>query len=198
MRARAGARRRKPITWESYSSTFSIRQVVQAVLLRSRAAPCPRSPVTIRGSWSVRSVTSLVVCNRQSPTTSPTPRACACRSVGGREANSAMATQRPSAAAAGKASQPQHRYRKQPSKPKPKRGSRSCWWIFGEVLLLSVALGLAVREYRHRYPAEQRCPPEDDRFHDHCMEGRKHYLLNLDWDCDRICSSNRVVRCRAW
>ena len=37
--------------------------------------------------------------------------------------------------------------------------------------------------YRERYPSEQRCPPETDRFHEHCKEGRQHYLLSLDWTC---------------
>jgi hypothetical protein len=56
-----------------------------------------------------------------------------------------------------------------------------------KALLLAGALAgggfLAFREYQERYPKEQRCPPEDDRFHDHCKEGRKHYVLSLDWTC---------------
>lgn len=29
----------------------------------------------------------------------------------------------------------------------------------------------------------QRCPPATDRFHDHCVEGRTHQVLTVDWDC---------------
>lgn len=49
------------------------------------------------------------------------------------------------------------------------------------VLLGGGAYGFHV--YQERYPKEQRCPPEGDRFHDHCKEGRKHYVLSLDWSC---------------
>ena len=52
----------------------------------------------------------------------------------------------------------------------------------GAMLLMGVLAG-AVAAYRYRYPSKQRCPPEGDRFHDHCVEGRTHYVLKLDWDC---------------
>lgn len=37
--------------------------------------------------------------------------------------------------------------------------------------------------YTELYPTVQRCPPEGDRFFDHCKEGRKHHVLSLDWSC---------------
>eukprot|EP00967_Tisochrysis_lutea_P111685 scaffold175855_cov44-Tisochrysis_lutea.AAC.1 len=37
--------------------------------------------------------------------------------------------------------------------------------------------------YRQLYPLQQRCPPQEDRFYDHCMEGRKHYQIEIDWTC---------------
>ena len=69
-------------------------------------------------------------------------------------------------------------------RPKPKRKSSSRSW---PRMLMSAVLGAAVLAggaygglylYRERYPSEQRCPPETDRFHDHCMEGRKVSLLS--------------------
>jgi hypothetical protein len=29
----------------------------------------------------------------------------------------------------------------------------------------------------------QRCPPANDRYHAHCIEGRKHVILSIDWSC---------------
>jgi hypothetical protein len=49
-----------------------------------------------------------------------------------------------------------------------------------------LAVGLvvgAIAAHLYFYPSQQRCPPEGDRFHDHCVEGRKHYVLKLDWTC---------------
>ena len=81
------------------------------------------------------------------------------------------------------ASKPAHYISKKP--PKKAKSSGCCWWIVGLVAIILIGLGavLAVLIYRERYPAKQRCPPETDRFYDHCMEGRKHYLLSLDWSC---------------
>lgn len=78
--------------------------------------------------------------------------------------------------------QPHHRWG--PKKPKPRKRCCPCYvWVALSLTLLALALPLCYYAYRERYPAEQRCPPENDRFHDHCREGRKHYLLSLDWDC---------------
>ena len=70
---------------------------------------------------------------------------------------------------------------------KPKQARRSALSTAVRVVVgLCIAVGgagAAYRLYRERYPTEQRCPPEGDRFHDHCKEGRKHYLLKLDWSC---------------
>ena len=72
-------------------------------------------------------------------------------------------------------------YSKNPKQQKPKRSW--FWSIFISVVLLALSGVAGVLIYRERYPAKQRCPPEDDRFHDHCKEGRTHYVLSLDWDC---------------
>ena len=59
----------------------------------------------------------------------------------------------------------------------------SCWCAaIGVTLLLAILVG-AIAAHRYRYPSKQRCPPEGDRFFDHCQEGRTHYRLKLDWDC---------------
>jgi hypothetical protein len=50
-------------------------------------------------------------------------------------------------------------------------------------VLVAVLAAAGARWYRQNYPTEQRCPPPEDRFHDHCMEGRKHYMISIDWDC---------------
>ena len=65
-----------------------------------------------------------------------------------------------------------------------KRAKARSWWQMPAIALC--VLGLAVGAgllYRERYPAVQRCPPESDRFHEHCKEGRQHYLIKIDWDC---------------
>jgi len=75
---------------------------------------------------------------------------------------------------------------------KPKRAKMKlspCWRACMGVTLLLILLGGSFggyKYYRYRYPLKQRCPPEGDRFYDHCMEGRTHYLLKLDWDCKRL------------
>ena len=47
-----------------------------------------------------------------------------------------------------------------------------------------VAVLAAIAAACHRaFPSEQRCPPTEDRFYDHCREGRKHYMINIDWAC---------------
>jgi len=62
-----------------------------------------------------------------------------------------------------------------------------CWGrthtVFALLLGLVFAAVAAFRTYRSWYPTEQRCPEETDRFHEHCREGRKHYMIGLDWDC---------------
>ena len=46
------------------------------------------------------------------------------------------------------------------------------------------AVYVAQRAYREGYPLTQRCPPETDRFHDHCaVDRRQHYLIGIDWSC---------------
>lgn len=75
-------------------------------------------------------------------------------------------------------------YGKKPPKSKPKSTSGRTWCcICSGVLMLAAAVAAGIVVYRELYPSEQRCPPESDRFHDHCKEGRKHYQLSLDWDC---------------
>lgn len=76
---------------------------------------------------------------------------------------------------------------KKPQKRLPKRraaphSTSSVCWVVGCVLALaaSVLVGLT---YRYLYPLKQRCPAKDDRFYDHCMEGRKHYMIRIDWSC---------------
>ena len=96
--------------------------------------------------------------------------------------SAAQATAAPKAStAAPKAHKPWNR----PKKPKKPPRSRCCIAIVSVALLTIVVVGAAAAYYlyRERYPLEQRCPPEGDRFHDHCKEGRKHYLLKLDWSC---------------
>ena len=34
-----------------------------------------------------------------------------------------------------------------------------------------------------QYHRQQVCPPPEDRFHDHCMEGRTHFAIEVDTDC---------------
>ena len=96
--------------------------------------------------------------------------------------NMGQQRQRAPAGGKGESKGAQQGYRRGPRPPK-KSASRSCWWIFKGVLALAAALAAAVPIYRERYPTKQRCPPETDRFYDHCKEGRQHYLLSLDWDC---------------
>lgn len=50
-------------------------------------------------------------------------------------------------------------------------------------LLGCAAAAVCAYAYRQLYPLEQRCPPPDDRFHEHCVEGRKHYQIEIDWSC---------------
>lgn len=78
-------------------------------------------------------------------------------------------------------------------------------WALAASAIVSAAGGYGF--HRYRWPTEQRCPPEKDRFHEHCKEGRKvpsapafflpqilamltrccvppqHYVLSLDWSC---------------
>jgi hypothetical protein len=46
---------------------------------------------------------------------------------------------------------------------------------------------VAVRVHRAKLAlgltSAQRCPAEGDRFRDHCVEGRNHYQLTMDWEC---------------
>ena len=66
---------------------------------------------------------------------------------------------------------------------KAKRSSCPCWCATLGITLLLGAIGGGIAAYRYRYPSTQRCPPEGDRFFDHCKEGRTHYLLKLNWTC---------------
>ena len=74
-----------------------------------------------------------------------------------------------------------------PRKPASARASSSssssCTACFALVAVLSLLAVAAAVALRWVYPSEQRCPPEDDRFHDHCKEGRTHYMIQLDWAC---------------
>lgn len=69
------------------------------------------------------------------------------------------------------------------NRPKPKRKNSRSWIrilmyaVVGAAVLAGGGYG-GLYLYRERYPSEQRCPPETDRFHDHCMEGRKVSLLS--------------------
>ena len=47
------------------------------------------------------------------------------------------------------------------------------------VVLAAIAAALWLRWF----PSTQRCPPAGDRFHEHCKEGRQHYLISIDWAC---------------
>ena len=60
------------------------------------------------------------------------------------------------------------------------KGSSASRWLFVLLLALVVAAWAA---YRYIYPVVQRCPPPEDRFHEHCKEGRTHYVISIDWDC---------------
>ena len=67
-------------------------------------------------------------------------------------------------------------YYRPPSKKKKPQPSRWLWHLLLAVMVLASLASsayYAVRWYQWNHPKEQRCPPEDDRFHDHCMEGRK-------------------------
>lgn len=85
--------------------------------------------------------------------------------------------------------QPKQAYRprtdsgKSPRKGNAKNGCKPCLCTFIWVALLLGCLGGVVAAYRYRYPSKQRCPPEGDRFYEHCKEGRTHYQLEMDWDC---------------
>ena len=46
-----------------------------------------------------------------------------------------------------------------------------------------VVIAIAAAACHRAFPSEQRCPPPEDRFYDHCKEGRKHYMINIDWAC---------------
>ena len=59
------------------------------------------------------------------------------------------------------------------------RGSRT---RAGRALTLT-ALGVLGAAVFWSYPREQVCPPSTDRFHDHCKEGRRHYVIDIDWTC---------------
>lgn len=102
----------------------------------------------------------------------------------------AVPAKAPATAAAANSSTPQKNKHWHHQRDKKKQRATSSTSMFRRLmmaLLLAGALAaagfLAFREYQERYPKEQRCPPEDDRFHDHCKEGRKHYVLSLDWTC---------------
>ena len=69
-----------------------------------------------------------------------------------------------------------------PKAKKTPTGWSAGYWI-GTCIAAAALAGVGVHLYREYFPTEQRCPPEDDRFHDHCQEGRKHYVLSLDWTC---------------
>lgn len=93
--------------------------------------------------------------------------------------------QRTRGPSSGAAPAPQQHYRKSSKKKIARRPTLWCWIGGGVLLTVAVAsTAIGVYLYRERYPAEQRCPPESDRFYDHCKEGRKHYMLSLDWDCE--------------
>ena len=62
------------------------------------------------------------------------------------------------------------------------RGSRARTGRALTMMALAV-LGAAVAWRRWSYPREQVCPPSTDRFHDHCKEGRRHYVIDIDWTC---------------
>jgi len=66
-----------------------------------------------------------------------------------------------------------------------KRATQRRRWVW---LLVYALLGCGIAAaaaygYRELYPLEQRCPPQNDRFHEHCTEGRKHYQIEIDWSC---------------
>lgn len=56
-------------------------------------------------------------------------------------------------------------------------------WLPVYALVGCALAGAVAVYYRRLYPLKQRCPPPDDRFHDHCSEGRKHYQIEIDWSC---------------
>ena len=105
--------------------------------------------------------------------------------------------QRATAQSGGKTSQQQQpQQQRRTPKKQVKATPRACWLWALYVAIVALLLAGGVLWYRDRYPAEQRCPPEDDRFHDHCMEGRKHYLLSLDWSCARATNNQTHVVAR--
>ena len=63
----------------------------------------------------------------------------------------------------------------------PRAAPRRSALTTAAVCIAVLAAGFA--GYRRAYPSEQRCPPPTDRFNDHCMEGRKHFVIEIDWDC---------------
>ena len=77
----------------------------------------------------------------------------------------------------------QQYHRRPPKQAKASRCCSPCLLIAVGISVLLICTSVAVIIYRERFPTEQRCPPETDRFYDHCKEGRKHYLLSLDWTC---------------
>ena len=53
----------------------------------------------------------------------------------------------------------------------------------GCAAVVAVLAAIAAAACHRAFPSEQRCPPTEDRFYDHCKEGRKHYMINIDWAC---------------
>ena len=96
-----------------------------------------------------------------------------------------MARQRSSGSSGG-AQASSHHGRTPWRKPKQTKKHSSCsrcWVAFGAVSFVVGLLTCGIALYLHRYPSKQRCPSENDRFYEHCQEGRTHYVLKLDWDC---------------
>ena len=60
----------------------------------------------------------------------------------------------------------------------PRLRIRSCAAV--AVVVISAATAAVMLRW---FPREQRCPPAEDRFHDHCKEGRKHFMISIDWAC---------------
>ncbi len=88
---------------------------------------------------------------------------------------------------------------RRPRKPKAAAKAGGMVWAVSTMLLTllipAVAIGVALWPAEHRavllheakqmlgLKVVQRCPPEGDRFHDHCLENRNHYQIRMDWSC---------------
>ena len=73
------------------------------------------------------------------------------------------------------------RRREERAKERRRRAARR-WVVASGGVSGALAVGAAAL-HRRWYPAKQVCPPADDYFHQHCIEGREHYRLEIDWEC---------------